>query len=309
MPETEPLPVRTEGENVSAPRKGGTDTVRKRASEETVETVLRVLSKAHGVDASAYDHAFFQKAVEKRMFVVGGVSFAAYADLLAADRKEAEALGLLLRVGYSEFFRDSLTFALLEHVVLPGLIAEKKRDGRGEIRVWSAGCAAGQEAWSVAVLLDELIARDAAPLTYRIFATDLPGPDLERARSGSYRAEALGNILLRHLNTYFIRSDDVFTVVPQVRSKVEFSAYDLLDEKSTSPAASIYGDFDLIFCCNLLFYYSAAARQRIVEKVNRALAPGGFFVTGEVERDIVAKTRGLRVWVATGPVFQKERFP
>jgi chemotaxis methyl-accepting protein methylase len=192
-------------------------------------------------------------------------------------------------------------------MVLPSLAAEKARSGQGEIRVWSAGCAAGQEAWSIAMLLDEVAGADSPSFSYRIFATDLSEPDLALARDGIYSDEALGNVRLRQLSRFFSRQGDAYAVLPRLREKVCFSSYDLLDERSSSPAVSIYGDFDLVFCCNLLFYYRQSIRQRILDKVCRALAPGGYFVTGEAERDIVSNRNGLCAVSPSVAVFQKRR--
>lgn len=279
------------------------------SADGAMESICGVVSNLYDWDASIYDRVFFQKTVWKRMSALGLPSVSVYADYLSAERNESEALRVSLRVGYSEFFRSFLTFAQLAHTILPALIREKKHCGHGGIRVWSAGCAAGQEAWSVAILLDEITVRDLVPLTYRVFGTDLPGPDLAQAQRGCYRAESLGNIPMRLLNAYFVRDGESFTVLPRLRPNVTFSDYDLLDETSVCPATSIYGDFDLILCCNVLFYYQSAVRRRIVEKLMRALVPGGYFVTGEVEREIVTKAQMARSVTAGGSIFQKERFP
>ncbi|MCX6089475.1 MAG: hypothetical protein NTX88_03675 [Candidatus Atribacteria bacterium] len=229
----------------------------------------------------------------------------AYLEHLAQDREEAEALFRSLSIGYSEFFRDPLTFALLEQVVLPGLAEKKEKTGRGEIRVWSAGCAAGQEAWSVAILLEEMAAARGKPLPYRIFATDLSPAELTVARTGVYDAVGLQNVRWRHLHTYFTRKEERYTLVPRLRDRVDFSAYDLLDGYSVCPPVSVYGDFDLVLCCNLLFYYRPEIRSAILEKVQGCLAPGGYFVTGETEGGIVKESGGLRAVAPPPAVFQK----
>ena len=189
--------------------------------------------------------------------------------------------------------------------MLPGLVAEKGACGRGELRVWSAGCAAGQEAWSVAMLLEGAVRVGEQPPPYRIFATDQAESDLTLARAGVYGADAVGNVRLRHLDAFFSRQGESYAIAPRLRERVAFSAYDLLDERSASPASSIYGDFDLILCCNLLFYYRPGTRQRMLDKFFRALSPGGYFVTGEAERGIVSCLKGFRPVAPPSSVFQK----
>ncbi|MBT7163267.1 MAG: hypothetical protein HN849_30720 [Victivallales bacterium] len=270
---------------------------------------IRALGRAHGLDISPYDELFLLKSIDRGRLTAGDRTIAAYADRLAGCREEAEAFCQSLRIAYSEFFRDPLAFAVLEQSILPSLAAGKAKSSCREIRVWSAGCAAGQEAWSVAILLDELSSTLPQPLPYRIFATDLPGPDLDVARSGIYSPDAVGNVRLRHLRTHFSRKGESYSILPRLRDRMEFSAYDLLDENSASPATSIYGDFDLILCCNLLFYYRPPVRTRVLAKICRALAPGGYLVTGEAEREIVGRQSGLRPLVPDASVFQAKGRP
>jgi chemotaxis methyl-accepting protein methylase len=279
--------------------------MRKAAPDKARTQLIQTLGKMHGLRIDAYDESFLQKSIDKRMAETGIKNVAAYEEYLAGNQVEAERFCQSLRINYSEFFRNSLTFALLEQQVLPALIAAKKQSGQKEIRIWSAGCAAGQEIWSVAILLDELLTAKESPVSYRIFATDLSESDLAKARAGIYSAEAVGNICLKHLNSCFSRQGDAYVVVPWLRKQVDFSVYDLLDEHSSCPADSLYGDFDLILCCNLLFYYKLEIRQRVISKVCRALANGGFFVTGEAERDMVTKQEGFCPVAPASAIFQK----
>ena len=277
------------------------------AHNETLEAVIQVLDSVHGLDISPFDETFLGKAVDKRRVELGLETVETYGKYLAGCRAEAEVLFCSLRIGYTEFFRNPLAFDLLGQVLLPRLVADRAKVGQSEIRVWSAGCAAGQEAWSVAILLEEVTGAEACPLGYRIFATDLSEPDLALARRGVYSANDVGNLRMRQLRRFFVRHDDSYVICQRLRDRVSFSTYDLLDKSSGCPSASIYGDFDLVFCCNLLFYYRADIRKRILDKVCRALSPGGYFVTGEAERDLVLKNGLLcEVGLLTG-VFQKGR--
>ena len=271
-----------------------------------LDEVIRVSAEAHGQDISRYEDAFLRKMIAKRTAATGIQDMAAYGEHLEKFPAEAEIFFRSLRINHSDFFRNPLSFAVLEQVVLPGLVDAKKKSGGREIRVWSAGCAAGQEAWSLAMLLEGLTGSQEGP-SYRLLATDLDGPDLTLARAGVYGAEAVGNIRTRHLNDYFSRRGDSFSIVPPLRARADFSVYDLLDGSSGSPAAGIYGDFDLILCCNVLFYYRAEARRHILDKICHALSPGGYFVTGEVERGISLAYSGLRAMAPPAAVFQKPK--
>lgn len=273
--------------------------------DEPLDAQVGAISRACGRDISRYDAAFLAKSLEKRLAAAGCDSTQAYLDRLAADPDEAEAFYRSLNITHSEFFRNPLTFAFLEKLVLPRLIEEQRRAGRPEVRVWSAACAAGQEAYSVAILLDELAARRGAWPSVRIFASDIAADELAVARAGVYNVAALQNVRLRHLHACFTGQGDTWALLPRIRERVDFSVYDLLDPRLTCPPASIYGDFDLILCCNVLMYYGPQARRFILDKLRGCLAPAGYLATGEAERTIVEQAGGFDPVAPPVAVFQK----
>jgi chemotaxis protein methyltransferase CheR len=180
----------------------------------------------------------------------------------------------------------------------------RERFGGGEIRIWSAACAAGQEAYSVAILLEDMAAERGKPIPFRIIATDVSDAQLAIARKGVYDDDAVRNVRLRHLRRYFSEQGKAYVIAPGLRDRVDFSSYDLLDERSSSPPASIYGDFDIVLCCNLLFYYRPSVRRLILERVRRGLSPNGYLVTGEAERAIVQDAGGFRAMTPPTAVFR-----
>ncbi len=266
--------------------------------------IVREMYQVHGREITVYDEHFLAKMLEKRLIATGFKTATAYLGYLSANSEEAEAFSGLLNINYSEFFRNPLAFALLEQWILPQLIEEKS--GGEEIRVWSAGCAAGQEAYSIAMLLDMLDASRTNKIRFRIFATDRSAPVLDLAREGMYDADAVQNVRLKHLGKYFTKQGENYTITPQLRDRVSFSAYDLLEKLSANPPESIYGDFDIVFCSNLLFYYRPDIRQFILDKMQGSLSAKGYLVTGEAERAFVAKTEGLRVVAPPATVYQKK---
>lgn len=271
------------------------------------DELIRAMDRLYGLDISGFEPSFLVRTLERRLQATGCVSTENYmSERLVKDRVEAEAFHRSLRVGYSAFFRDPLAFALLETQVLPDLAEKRKKTGRGGLRVWSAGCAAGQEAWSVAIMLDALAALPDRQPAWRIFGTDLYEPDLALARAGVYSAAELGNVRLRHLDACFTRQGDGFAVAARLRERVEFSVYDLLDTANSCPPTSIFGDFDLVLCCNVLFYYRPAQQRRILEKLLGCLVPGGYLVTGETERQIAGSAANLREATSSAPVFRQE---
>ncbi len=257
---------------------------------DDLHEIVKTMSVIHGKNISRYDESFLLKSLEKRMAETSTPTIADYCRDLSKEQGEADELFRTLNITYSEFFRNQLTFAVLEQRVLPRLIDEKQESGSVEIRIWSAGCAAGQETYSVACLLDELLFARKTSLSYRIFATDISEKCLAYARRGVYDAAAVQNVRLKHLQSCFELHNGVYSVDRRIKDLIEFSFYDLLDERSSSPPGSIYGDFDLVFCSNLLFYYTPTIQQFILSKVSHSLSNGGYFVTGEAERGIVEAT-------------------
>jgi chemotaxis methyl-accepting protein methylase len=276
-----------------------------RVAYEELAGIVRVMGRTHGRDISPLDKAFLAKSIERRLAATGIKTAAAYRGYLSENSTEAEIFFRALNIAYSEFFRNPLTFALLEQVILPALVAEKEKAGRTEIRVWSAACAAGQEAYSIAILLDDLAAARGRAISYRIFATDRSPAGIVAAQQGVYDYAVLHNVRLKHIRDYFTQEGESYTIIPALRNCIDFSAYDLLDKLSASPPPSIYGDFDMVICSNLLFYYRQDIRQCILSKVWNSLSPTGYLITGEAERDIVARNEGFRAAIPASIVFQK----
>jgi chemotaxis protein methyltransferase CheR len=275
-----------------------------RWTKPALDEVVRLMDQTLGLDVSCYDESFLAASLEKRLSATEIDAIPRYLERVAIDRAEALALYNSLNIGYSEFFRNPLTFSLLEQLVLPSLINERERSGCGEIRIWSAGCAAGQEAYSLAILLEELASERGVAIPYRIIASDVSDAQLAVARNGIYDDAAVRNVRLRHLARFFSARGKSFAIASRIRDRVDFSTFNLLDERSISPPASIYGDFDIILCCNLLFYYRPDARLRILGRLRRCLSPDGFLVTGEAEREMVQQLGGFRAMALPAAVFR-----
>jgi chemotaxis methyl-accepting protein methylase len=256
-------------------------------------------------DINKFDSGFLNNILTKRMTETGCLTLDEYANLIENSKNESKILTRSLQINYSEFFRNPLTFAVLENIILPSIQLKIKNTGRKEIRIWSAACASGQEVYSLAILLEELLKKNAnGIISYRIFATDQSIHNLENAKRGQYSIESIKNIQIQRFNQWFQKDGDVYSILPELKEKIDFSAFDLLDEESGTPPASIYGDFDLVFCANLLFYYKNEIRKKIIEKTGNCLSTGGFLVTGETERDILLKNNYREVFPQSA-IFQK----
>jgi len=249
--------------------------------------IAELLLKSQGFDISKYDEIFMEKLLRKRIAETCCGTEDDYYSLLQQNEDEGARFLDSLLISYSEFFRNPLTFAVLERVILPAIMLKKANTKRKEIRIWSSACAAGQETYSLAMLLKEFRNGEGAGINFRIFATDYCEAELDLARKGQYSAKALNNVNLRRVNQWFTKQGNTYTVKHEMKENIDYSVFDLLSEEFSAPPSSIFGDFDLVVCANMLFYYKPEYRKKILEKLTHALAGGGFLITGETEREIL----------------------
>lgn len=268
--------------------------------------ISNLLFQSHGIDISKYNASFLDNSIRKRIIEVNSESPEEYYILITQSIQERESFLHSLQISYSAFFRNPLTFSVLEQIVFPALIAKKATSGHSEIRVWSAACASGHEAYSLAMVMEGVNEIRNIKTNYRIFATDQVEMQIQQALEGKYPANSLSNISLRRVKQWFIKHGDTYAVKPELKLNIDFSEFDLFNEQYSSPPASIFGDFDLVMCANLLFYYKPEYQKKIIEKTTRCLSDGGFLVVGETERDILNHHNFREVFPQSG-IFQKSK--
>jgi chemotaxis methyl-accepting protein methylase len=212
-----------------------------------------------------------------------------YASFVAEHKTEEEVLCNRLINSYSTFFRNNLTFAILEQSILRNLVESSFQQSRKEIRVWSAACAAGQEPYSLAILFHEIQEQRESKLNCRIVATDMQQDQINKALIGSYVYEDVLNVSLRRLQKYFEHNGNRYEIKDVIKDTVTFELFNLLGSDNWSPSSSIFGSFDLIFCSNLLFYYKPEFRARIIDRIKYNLNTEGLLIAGDAEKGIVEK--------------------
>jgi chemotaxis methyl-accepting protein methylase len=182
-----------------------------------------------------------------------------------------------------------------------------RKSDKGELRIWSAGCSTGQEAYSIAMLIENLNSREQKKVRYRIIATDVSESALIKAKTGEYNEKEIQKIRVKDLNEFFVRFGETYKVSPQLKQHVSFSTYDLLDNLSSSPQESIFGNFDLIICSNVLFYYKLKYQQFIIKKLVGVMDEKGYLITGEAEKYNVEKSRYLNLVSTSSTIFQSKK--
>jgi len=269
----------------------------------TTKGIIHLMAEKFDQDISTFSTNFLESAITNRMNFSSYKTLPDYLQKFSSDPFEPEMLMKSLSNSYSTFFRNSLTFALLYQVILPKIISEKASNNDSEIRIWSAGCAAGQEPYSLAILIDDLFKIKPTELRHQIFATDNSDSELLTASVGIYDFDAVKPTPYSFIKKYFIKTGNFYSIRERIKAMVEFSHYDLLDTTSSAPPASIYGDFDLVMCSNVLFYYKPEIQKMILEKFRKTIRKGGFFITGEAETGIVNSAAGFKHFIPSAPLY------
>ncbi|HET9572029.1 MAG TPA: CheR family methyltransferase [Bacteroidales bacterium] len=238
-------------------------------------------------DVSVYDEAFLLQSIRKRMQILNYQNPEHYQ--LELEQNVAERILLMksLQVSYSEFFRNSLTFSVLEKLILPELIQKTILHGSSNLRFWSMACASGQEPYSLAMMMEEYMEKLDRPLAYQLFATDHNEAEIEIASRGFYTDACMSNMSLKRLDRWFVRAKNGYVVKDELRKHIQFSVFDVVSNPLSSPPESIFGSFDLILCANLLFYYNKETQKVILDKAESSLSNQGYLLTGEVERNLL----------------------
>ena len=206
----------------------------------------------------------------------------AWLTTLPTASQEWRRLAGSLTVGETYFFRDCASLAALQQHVLPSLIAAQRARDILQLRVWSAGCATGEEPYSLAILLDRLLP-ERSQWHVTILATDINPEALEAAQRGLYRAWSLRETPLWLRERYFCRrSAATFEVDPQIRQMVTFVRCNLADDDDLAAVANTSA-VDIILCRNVLMYFTPEVQWAVVAQLQRALVPGGWLVVGAVE--------------------------
>ena len=243
-------------------------------SSDSFEAVLHYLRDARGFDFTGYKRTSLMRRVRHRMDQLGIDDFVDYLDRLQASADEFNALFNTILINVTTFFRDESAWLSLRDTVIPQLLAQRGPDD--PIRIWSAGCASGQEAYSLAMLLADAVGADSFRQRVKIYATDVDDEALAEARQATYDARAVENVPADLLDTYFDRNGSKYVFSKDLRRAVIFGRNDLVQD---APISRI----DLLTCRNTLMYFNAETQRRVIGRLHFALAPQGILFLGHAE--------------------------
>jgi len=270
-----------------------------------LKPIVDYLLEKRGVDFSGYHPAMLKRRIEQRLAAVSCENFDEYLYFVERHSDEIDKLLGVLTINVSKFFRDPLTFELLADRVLPAILEKKARQQDPSLRIWSAGCAMGEEPYSVAILMHELLQKEGLTMHLHIFATDIDAGVLAGAATAVYSEASVANIKYHLLSKYFTRVGEGFRLLPEISDRVSFSFYDMLDKKHCVPPASIFGNFDLVLCRNLLIYFTTLYQETIFAKLHHALANHGCLILGEAEAPTIRYQRYFKRHLNFSPIYWK----
>ena len=247
---------------------------RAESDEHALRDVFTQLRVRTGHDFANYKRSTVLRRIERRISVHELADLPAYADYFRAQPDEAEALLKDLLISVTNFFRDPLPFESLEQSIIPKLFENKR--AQDAVRVWVAGCATGEEAYSLAMLLSEHVGNSVDTPSVQIFATDIDEWAISKAREGSYTLNDAADVSPERLRRFFIKDGDGYRVCRELREMVLFASHNLIKDPP-------FSHLDMVTCRNLLIYLNRAAQERIMRLFHFALNPAGYLFLGTSE--------------------------
>ncbi len=257
----------------------------------------RQIFRDTGFDCSPYSDKFLKRRFDIRMRANDVKSYREYAGLLRRDPLEYAELIEALTITVTEFFRDPDVFEDFRRIVIPKLIADKRRKRQKMIRIWSAGCASGEEVYSIAISMSEFLGPKLDNFILSIHGTDIDGEALTKAKKGEYTPKEVKEVPKAYLRRYFSFNGEKYVVDEGLRRLVKFEKHDLISGKP-------HQYFDVIFCRNVLIYFSREAHKKVHMRLYDALNDGGFLIVGKTEL-LHGKTREMFVPVSEKGIYQK----
>ncbi len=239
------------------------------------EQLLNYLKQNRGFDFSGYKRSSLMRRFQRRMQVHKLESFNEYLDYLEVHPEEFNHLFNSILINVTSFFRDASAWEYLKQEVIPRIIADKPNNDAA-IRVWSAGCSSGEEAYTLAIVLAEALGEQQFRTRVKIYATDCDEEALAQARQASYAAKNVQVVPEALRDKYFEQIGDRYVFQHQLRRSVIFGRHDLIQD---APISRI----DLLTCRNTLMYFNAEAQARILNKLYFSLDSQGFVFLGKAE--------------------------
>ncbi|HEY3110489.1 MAG TPA: chemotaxis protein CheB [Chloroflexota bacterium] len=253
----------------------GATTPSRPGEEDALRAFLEQLRERSGIDFNSYKMPTITRRLQRRILAIGADDLSAYLRHLQTHPDEYQRLISSFLIKVTEFFRDRELFDYLRDQLVPELVADARRRGNG-LRIWSAGCATGEEAYSLAILVAEALGDELDRFHVRLFATDLDPDAVAFARRGVYPASALVDVPPELVERYFNEVKGDFEIKKAVRALTVFGQHDL-GQRAPFPR------IDMTLCRNVLIYFTNDLQKRALQLFAFSLRNGGYLVLGQAE--------------------------
>ena len=240
-------------------------------------TICRLLQRHTGHDFSQYKESTIHRRLQRRMQALQLDTVETYVERLRQDPTEVDFLFKDMLIGVTHFFRDPAAFAVLERTVIPQLFVDKGADD--QVRVCVCGCATGEEAYSLAILLREHMDRLTVVPHVQVFATDIDAHALETARRGIYPAGIAEHVTPERLERFFVKQDHIYQVKPELRKMCLFTMHSFIKDPP-------FARLDLLSCRNMLIYLAPELQHKLLRLFHYALRPDGYLFLGLSETSL-----------------------
>lgn len=242
--------------------------------DQELEALLAFIKDARGFDFTGYKRTSLARRIRKRMQTAKFGQYADYRDFLESNAEEFQELFNTILINVTSFYRDPEAWNYLQTTVVPGLVQKAGPDE--EIRIWSAGCSSGEEAYTLAIIFAEHLGIEECARRVKIYATDVDEEALREARAGVYSLKALERLPEEVKTRYFEPNGALFAFRRDLRRRVIFGRHDVTRD---APISRI----DLLVCRNTLMYFNVEAQAKIIERFHFALNDGGHLLLGKAE--------------------------
>src|SRR5437763_9330946 len=272
-----------------------------------LQTILEQVSRQASIDFRPYKASTILRRIGRRMAVTHNRTMRDYLEYIRAHPEEVGELVKAFLINVTQFFRDADAFAYLKGDILPKLITEARERDK-VLRIWTAGCATGEEAYSVAMLLTDTLGPELPQWSIKIFATDLDDAAINFARRGLYSENLLKGIPNDYRDRFFERVDHGYRISKTLRQMVIFGQQDL---SRSAPFPRI----DLVLCRNVLIYFTPELQDYVLNQFAFSLSPGGYLFLGKAETVRPTQTfyelvnKRWKVYRCTGSAIPAARHP
>jgi two-component system CheB/CheR fusion protein len=245
--------------------------------EDAMAKIVNGVIGTTSIKAQEYKHSTFERRLSRRMLARRITNLTEYASLVIDDPLEAQALSQELLIGVTDFFRDQGPFKVISSRIIPEILKLAHQERR-PARIWIAGCATGEEVYSIAMLFLEALREMPFEIDVQIFGTDVSKKHLDEATKGAYSKDRLSSVPPEMIERYFVKDDDglQWKVIKRLRQMVVFAPHDLLSDPP-------FTKLDLICCRNVLIYFSVEAQQRVLGSFAFGLNHNSYLVLGSSE--------------------------